>query len=784
MAEPLPASATGRSLRLSPRVRIGSALAWAAFVAVFVGATAFFTVYDLYHRQFNHSGAVVALYNALRLVMAAGVFLIVATTGWLLLRRFASDTYNSLDAPSRLMLAWFAGVGPWHLLMFAAGYANLYIPAFAWIVTAPFIVMAWPFLKSLRDKRTAEAAPPRGGLLRFAFPGAALIAFGVLTAVKGLYPAGGHDFYSHYQYFYGDVISSHGLWPNAVWYHYFYSKGAGLFFLGILLADPMAPQLVSLGYVFAGAGALWLACRRLAPVSAWPWVAVILYCVLYTYSPGEGEHLQHGGWGDFEKLHEMTQALVLGVVWATAEAIAAKGRDARPWLFAAASTTISAVLIQTVLAIVLGALYAAIIAWFALPALLKRDAMARGAIVKAFWLGLTAATTMAAILAINYATTGLMIDQSLTFTWRFADMDKLYQWGALFPAINVHWALTGLYANSVPVDGAFVQLLWRCLRLPHLWPMLALAVGALALAIVSRRALAERLRPSWPMLRMVLLMVAVFAVVSLVIGRSQAISYFRFASFGMGLALMLLVGLIGLAPVRDGRVSGVVRAIALPALALAACLVVTIKVWPQQGQAPHILAQSLRFATGKLSLDAAFVEQEGWPGRMPWGGIYPGARGAYETVGPDVPIISMHVHAYCMLPGCRVETAPAFITTRDMDRVMYADPAEAKAVLHAANHDYVLFSKELSLENPLRLARLFDPDIIGQYMGVAWTDGVSVLLTWKSDKTQPFEGEMLEAYRAAACKCTWPLTEMKTIWEQLRSGPHPWRQPDLPWATH
>jgi CDP-diglyceride synthetase len=43
---------------------------------------------------------------------------------------------------------------------------------------------------------------------------------------------------------------------------------------------------------------------RFSPGSLWPWVGIVLLFSLYVYTPGRGEFRGHGGWADFEKLHE------------------------------------------------------------------------------------------------------------------------------------------------------------------------------------------------------------------------------------------------------------------------------------------------------------------------------------------------------------------------------------------------------------------------------------------------------------------------------------------------
>ena len=86
---------------------------------------------------------------------------------------------------------------------------------------------------------------------------AAAFAGVALLLVKGLYPQGGHDYYQRYSQFYAAVIDSHGIWPNLFWCRYYYSKGMGVTFLGMLLTDALAPSLVAYCFVAATALALY-----------------------------------------------------------------------------------------------------------------------------------------------------------------------------------------------------------------------------------------------------------------------------------------------------------------------------------------------------------------------------------------------------------------------------------------------------------------------------------------------------------------------------------------------
>src|SRR5262249_40672654 len=128
----------------------------------------------------------------------------------------------------------------------------------------------------------------------------------LFIAVKGLYPAGGHDYYTHYFYYYMSVLRHESLLPNEVWYHFYYSKGAGLYFLAMLLSDPLAPQLVTTAFIAAGALTVGVMLERAAPGTLFPWLGASLYIAFLIYTPGPPESLRHGGWGDLEKLHELS----------------------------------------------------------------------------------------------------------------------------------------------------------------------------------------------------------------------------------------------------------------------------------------------------------------------------------------------------------------------------------------------------------------------------------------------------------------------------------------------
>jgi len=773
------------------RGRFCSLSSFIIYVGVYVGTIYWFAQVDYYHRYFDRAGILVVAENAFRVAFIFYLFWIVHAAGSILLRLISAKDLSRIDALDRLALCFFAGTGVWHVTMLGLGFMNLYTVPVAIIITLPLVVLSYWNLRTtaqqlgppivtqarllwtstLREK--ARAAP------KIALVIAAFGAAGTLLLVKGLYPSGGHDYFTHYFYYLQSVIDEQGLWPNDVWYHYFYSKGAGLYFLAMLLTDPLAPQLVTYCFVMAAALALFQLLRRIAPHTLWPFVGIILFLGLYIYTPGLGLYRAHGGWGEFEKLHELTAALVIAILWMVSGVLERRGHIAMTWASAAASAIVAAIVIDVTIGVYLGAVFALLAV---LHLVIRR--LTGAVICLAF--ATVAGATVIAIFLINYATTGLASDQAILVFWPLANLEKMYQIGELPEMILMHWGYTGLRANRLPLSLNVLVFYLISLRLYLLLPLFGTgAVAALAAIMLGR----AQFRARTPMYVLAVALL-VFSAICIVEGRAQTISFFRYSSFVFPIVIAAGVALwtIPRGAWRYATLSPPYYALA-PLAALAACLMAASIVYPI-GRFSAALTNACRFAVGRYSFDTAYTTQSPWPGRLPWGGIYPGARGAYQTVGPHVRIRSMHIHSYCMLPDCRIETYPAFLLSPNWDRLMFGSPEDGRAALQSAGINYFLFSRELAknltLADALPLSPLFAPDNIGRYLGIRWTDGTTALLTWLGPNTVPLDEGWLTDYRRAVENSptirSFPYAAMKSIYERLRATPHPWTSFKLPWG--
>lgn len=745
------------------------------FAAPYAAILIWFARVDVYHRHFSEAGPLVFVNNVCRVLFIFYLFWMVHAAGALLLRLVAGRAVPDDGGLDSLALRFFAGTGVWHITMLALGYLSLYSRPVMIALTLPVVALSYPNFQTAvsafgiwRREVRSGGADSTASLLKIVF-----VLFVAVLIIKGLYPGGGHDYFTHYFLYDRAVVERGDLWPNDVWYHYYYSKGAGLFFLAMLLTDPLAPQLVSFTFYAASLLVLFLLLRRIAPNSRWVWASLILFVGLYIYTPGSGVARSSGGWGDFEKLHELNAALILGIIWLSTRVLESRGRRLAATLAATMSAIAAAVIINTTVAAFLVAVFGLLMPWYLWK---RRTSNALECAGLAAIAGLFGAAT----LLVNQLTTGLMSDQILGVAWKFADVEMLHRWGALLAILTTMWGRAGMDAQSTSLVG-MVDLLMKTSRLEMFGPLVLCGV---AFAVAARR------RATAPASMPILVVAVALAVTSgfaVTTGTAQPISFYRYTSFVVPLVLLGGIALIRIGTDADGTLGRLARDPRTPWAIVAACFLTAFISYHPRRAPFDAIADGSRFAVGWYSIDKAYTTQRGWPARSVYGGIYPGARGAYAAVGPHVRIWSLHVFSYCMLPDCGIESWLSFTTTADWDRLMFDTPEAGRAALQGVGLNHFLFSAELRLDSdPLPLSPLFAPDNIARYLGIRWTDGTTTLLTWLGPGIRPLDEAWIARYRRAVSESSvhsFPLEQFRAIYARLRATPHPWRSFELPWSS-
>jgi hypothetical protein len=732
------------------RQKVGAAfaktqvLAGAALICGFIGVVAWFGAIDFYHRHFFDTGPIVAADNLVRMVFVV-VFswLIYAPGAAAAALIMSADERAALTPPERAVLGFGIGVGIWHVVMLILGLLGLYDrPVIVGLCLMVVVASSRPFAHTaiaqwralavgFAELRRGRATPERIGVILIA------VAAVWLLLLRGLFPGGGGDYYTHYFYYYLEVLKNHGLAPNDVWYHYYYSKGSGLAFLGMLLTDPEAPALTTYPCVVFAAVAIATLAARMAPHSLWPAAGAVIYLFYYLVSSSAD------GGGQFQKDHEEVAALVALTAWA----LCMERRTApRPFRIMAAATAIAAALVTPPIAVLLGFFVGLLAAW----SMVRRrwsEMWGYGVIVAAI------ASAVLAVFVVSYLQTGLASDQALDLMLRFADPARLDRWGVIPQIIAVAWIRDNYLQWEQPFGWATLQEIADFMRLRFLWPFLTGPLIAVVVLRVSRalsgrqptaprdaRSAALAKQTAWRLFAMVLLL----ATVAVVAGRAQSFSFARLSSFFVPVLVMLtMAGSVWALNWPLTRRDDAVLRLIVPGL----LLVGTLVAWQSPAHWTSSLrretANAMRFLAGSYSLAQAYSHANS---RYAFGAINPGALAAAQQLPYGTSIWSTNVDSYCMVPGCLIESVISFKMSGRLDEILGGDPELAKLRLQQAGLDYFLFMKDYRMIDLLPFSRLFAPETIGRYLGVKWSDGSTYLLTWIGPDTTPIGPDFLEAY--------------------------------------
>ena len=753
------------------------------FVFGFLAFVAWFRIVDVYQKHFFDSGWLIAGYNGTRIIFIGYLFWVLYATGCIVLDLLRART-DALPILERIVVASCVGTAIWHLLALIIGLCGLLYWQLAAALTFFILVLSMrPFQIFLLA--TWSRIRYRSRLVLDAKNAAHLMCIAILVfsaavllITRGLYPGGGHDYYTHYFYYYHDVIANHGISPNDVWYHYYYSKGAGLFFWAILLTDPQAPELVSFCLVVIASIGLAAVASRVAPDSDWAPAAAGLYLLFYIVSLAGPPYSNAGPGGEFQKLHELTSSSVVLVVCFAC--LASIGTKECRWIYlvAAISTTITASILTPAIGVLLVIVFAG--ATFL-------SALRRGHAAASFYFALSVSASLfvGITLVQNYLVTGLVSDQMIELTWRWANVERLNDWGVVAMVVLTAWIRHNYAESIVPLGLPTLKLVADYVRWSALWPLLVTGIFA-GLWTCQRRQ-----NPAPNSMRVFFISAAfsiAFAALAIFFGRSQTFSFFRLGTFFF--PLLVLAGLSGCASLRNDLATRQLQR-SLLSLAPIAFLIGLPVLWSFNYDWSRMALASTRYAikflVGDFSLAEAYSHQARRDGAA-YGAIHPGTLEAARHAGFGVRIWSMHIHSYCMAPECRIESVVSFKMSRHYNDILNGAPDKAEALLKKEGLNFFLVSKDLVLVDALPYSSLFSPQNIAKYLAVRWTDGKTYLLTWPDATTEPIPPDFIDFYRQKVeadrrsvfnfDKAVPQLGQMMSLFEQ---SPHPWKPIQFPW---
>ncbi len=307
-----------------------------AFVSLYIGVLVWFGWVDVYHKHYFHPSSLYLGYHLARVLFIAYLCWFQFYLGLQLLqfwqRRRANLKLSLLD---EFILCYYAGGAILAGCTFVLGFLNLY---YYWLFACGSLVLlavsSAKFVHTSRVwwKAALAAATDNRSLIRLVSYWicltCVLVVAATLLLVKGIYPGGGGDYYTHYFPYFQHVLSSHGLWPNDVWYHFYVSKGATVTIFSMLLTDPLAPEIVTYLYFFVGTLCVYSLLRRCVNNRIFPCLGmtVSLGALLWTHNK------LYGDWGQFQKHHEFTASLLISVVWILTTCANRTGTTLKAWL--------------------------------------------------------------------------------------------------------------------------------------------------------------------------------------------------------------------------------------------------------------------------------------------------------------------------------------------------------------------------------------------------------------------------------------------------------------------
>ncbi len=757
----------------NPRRLVGSI----AFTCCYLSLVAWFSWFDPYRRLFWESGAVITAYNVFRLCYVVFLGWIVSCLGFAAMiamkGRGAVVPTRGLDT---IILSFYLGAAIAAIILFVMGYLNLYYAPVFVVLTSCVVFFSYPLLQraivAIYDRARSIRGKGVSGVYACAMTFLVLVALYLLflvTAGKGLLPGGGHDYYTHYFPYYIDVVKNHGIWPNDAWYHYYYSKGAGLVFLSMLLTDPLAPQLITLLFFVLSSLVLFSLIRKISDDYHWPMVAVVLYLAAFVWTPGCGE---------FEKQHVLMGSLIVSIVWMGC--LTCEHRDAglsRAWLFIWFLLLSHLLLFSpTVFSIMLPFMVISL-----LPSFLARGPFSTKALA-ALILGSVALFLV--ILAINYLTTGMAEITPFRTFWRFADQSRLSRWVSPYLMLVLSEGSSPSMGQLNAPELLFVSTIDQFTHYFRLWSIKFLFLNRYVVAfLVATSCIALALRRSnYNRTKVVITVpVIIFSAVALLnavlLNVNQTTSLWRYYIFSV--FFTVAIGVIIwrawfslVTPVSWRKFS----------LVVSLCLTVVVSGWScmdamkRYPRSKAKLASS--FASGRISIGEAYRAN---------GGISPNAQDVCKAVGPDRRVWSFTIINYSMLPECVFETAISFALRDSWHQIMFESAETSRKLLQRQGLNYFLVDLKTEIFDFFPFTSLFSPEGIEKHLGVVWNKDSTYLLSWLGPETTPLPADFTDTYRTKITteKSSISIKEIydrvRLIYESNRGRPYPiYRDPKLP----
>ena len=456
-------------------------LGTAVYLGPFLYIVHWFSTHDIWNTNIAYGNSVYVFHTIFRILFIFYFSWIIYSVGaWLMGLLEKNGRQLSLAYLDRIIVAFFFGAAGLHIVMFVLGYMNAYYRNTALLLSVLILLLSYGNLRAFAREgfvKIADLIGESDSCERRAYfmLGSALIFVStILFLVIGLYTNDG-DYITHYGNFYAEVIRSHGIWPNGWWYQYFYSKGAGLFFLSMLLTDKMSPPIVSYIFIMASCLMMFALMKRISKDSRWPLIAIFYYISVlianYTIP---------------YRMHVVSGVMLIAVIWILAIAKNDNPKAAITWRVIGSLIMLGLVIVAPTVSIyALGA-----VGLYALASIVRKQWGQMN--LYTTWM-VAGGVSLAGILLVNYLTTGLFEGTPFRLWLGLWDQARSIRWVSPYMLYYVS-ELIGpdmgriIIPGQVSLNASMIQLLSEALRFNYIAPLFLtwfFVPGVIALAFLA-----------------------------------------------------------------------------------------------------------------------------------------------------------------------------------------------------------------------------------------------------------------------------------------------------------
>ena len=712
------------------------------FTMVYIGIVGVIKYTNIPDRYFFESGDILRAYNIARLVALAYFFVIFYCFGKLSVKICKINTLHFTNKLDTAIFNFVVGSSILNIILFLLGTINAYYFTVGLIITTPLVYLSYSDVVKL-----AETAKEylRSKMQPFNFQAISLSKFVgyvlIVTAflegiailiVNTLRPIQEWDVFTHYLPYYQEVILNHGIIPNNVWYHFFYNKGSGLFFLSMLMTDKFGSKLISTFFFVVAILILYSLLKQLTKSALLRWFAICLFIPIFWNLSGYRSFFP-----SFAKLHIVEMCGLTFSIWLAVYLFRDQKGISKSFLVMSSVALIGFLIFSPKISVLLLPYFLTLVLWLRITRKVEASN-------HALLIFIPLVSVLLVWLGINYAVSGMLDDMPMRTMWKYANQQQFSEWWSPYMMLYLlegSGSTMGTFLWQLPplnyLIGAIRLDQFLFLSYPTTfnwidWLQAASILFALiGFVIIARRRAREEFQKKsyWFVITGILIGWAIVLLSLLDQPDSLDRTYIALSSA----TLLFLVGLWEMGPalvIHRGRLKHFLTVI----LAIGWVFmffgrnhdrIIQITQANRLILNPNITSPS-KFVFGEVSI-----------------GNFIGASYdyylAHQFAGEDQRILSLNINT--IEPGRTIEHEIDY-TYKEWHIMVFEKPEAAKTAFQREGLNYFL----ISLESPLMFGAipfspLFHPDNIDEYFDVIWkSEGKNLyLITWKDNSANVLE---------------------------------------------